>query len=225
MVNKSRFSFLQPPPLPFSISIVVRPVVVVLVATVDLSSTWSNFCGDVAVSYGGEGGGTSSVAAQLAMFGIGIWPVHSGLKSQEFSRKLYILGNIEDVIKKMYQIQVSKSIHEDNFFSSFSPLCMQDETPVNKTTLNFCHYFSLSLYTKKNNRGKKKKVKRTRSRLLFSFFFLGNSFLYLSSLWKSSFDDQELGILQYLNTVNICYVQMKAQITYKHRMSIAFLNE
>ena len=42
----------------------MRPVVVVLVATVDLSSTWSNFCGDVAVvSYGGEGGGTSSVAA------------------------------------------------------------------------------------------------------------------------------------------------------------------
>ena len=79
-------------------------------------------------------------------------------------------------------------------FSSFSPLCMWDETPVNKTTLNFCHYFSLSLYTKKNNRGKKKKVKRARSRLLFSFFFLGNSFLYLSSLWKSSFDDQELGI-------------------------------
>ena len=44
----------------FSMSIVVRPVVVVLVATVDLSSTWSNFCGDVAVTE--EGGGTSSGA-------------------------------------------------------------------------------------------------------------------------------------------------------------------
>ena len=63
MFNKYRFSFFIAPTIAFSISIVVRPVVVVLVATVDLSSTWSNFCGDVAVSYGGEGGGTSSVAA------------------------------------------------------------------------------------------------------------------------------------------------------------------
>ena len=154
------------------------------------------------------------------MFGIGIWPVHSGLKSQEFSRKLYILGNIEDVIKKMYYIQVRYQFMM-TIFSSFSPLCMWDETPVNKTTLNFCHYFSLSLYTKKNNRGKKKKVKRARSRLLFSFFFQEIAF-YTYHLYGSLALMIRNQVLQYLNSVNICYVQMKAQITYKHRMSIPF---
>ena len=119
-------------------------------------------------------------------------------------------------------MQVSKSIHEDNFFFKFQSTvyvgrdaCKQNNSQLLSLLFTFFVY-------QEEQQGEKEEGEKDKKQIVIFFLFVGNSFLYLSSLWKSSFDDQELGILQYLNTVNICYVQMKAQITYKHRMSIAF---